>query len=446
MDNLHSQFSGRLIQNQALSRAIVSSQNQQGIPGFRWFRYREGFSWDLMEYLLRQTKGRTLIDPFSGVGTAPFAASSFGGSGVGIEIMPVGVMVARTIAAAALVDIAEFRGTGDKLISYIKSKREPADQDFFRHIRITHKAFSKSTEMKIALARGFLRRLGSSPVTDLLSFACMSVLETCSYTRKDGQFLRWDYRSGRDLRSKDFHKGKIPEFETALRSRLSEIEQDLPRLAAMLCGDKVKFYEGSCLSGLRSLPEREFDICLTSPPYANRYDYSRTYALELVWFGYGEDEVSALRQRLLSSTVENRPKTDFLASLDVFQNVERVINNQELLSTILTRLREYAAEGLLPNRHVIRLLENYFLEMGVVIAEMARVMLPGGSWFMVNDNVQYGGEEVPVDLILSDIAEQLGFRCRCIWVLPRGKGNASQQMGRFGRRELRKCVYFWERE
>ena len=31
---------------------------------------------------------------------------------------------------------------------------------------------------------------------------------------------------------------------------------------------------------------------------------------------------------------------------------------------------------------------------------------------MVNDNVQYHGEEVPVDLILSDFAEQSGFRLR----------------------------------
>ena len=28
---------------------------------------------------------------------------------------------------------------------------------------------------------------------------------------------------------------------------------------------------------------------------------------------------------------------------------------------------------------------------------------------MVNDNVQYHGEEIPVDLILSDFAEQSGF-------------------------------------
>ena len=72
-------------------------------------------------------------------------------------------------------------------------------------------------------------------------------------------------------------------------------------------------------------------------------------------------------------------------------------------------------------------------------------LVRGGRVFMINDNVCYHGEEVPVDLILSYFAEQYGFRCRAIWTLPRGKGNSSQQMGRFGRREIRKCVYDWEK-
>ncbi len=47
---------------------------------------------------------------------------------------------------------------------------------------------------------------------------------------------------------------------------------------------------------------------------------------------------------------------------------------------------------------------------------------------MVNDNVQYCGEEVPVDLILSDFAASAGLMVENIWVLPQGKGNSSQQM------------------
>lgn len=64
---------------------------------------------------------------------------------------------------------------------------------------------------------------------------------------------------------------------------------------------------------------------------------------------------------------------------------------------------------------------------------------------MVNDNVRYGGEEIPVDLILSDFAENIGFKINKIWILPTGKGNSSQQMGKHGRSELRKCVYIWEK-
>ena len=62
---------------------------------------------------------------------------------------------------------------------------------------------------------------------------------------------------------------------------------------------------------------------------------------------------------------------------------------------------------------------------------------------MVNDNVRYAGVAIPVDLILSSIAEQAGFDVEAIWTLPIGKGNSSQQMGEHGREELRKCVYVW---
>ena len=62
---------------------------------------------------------------------------------------------------------------------------------------------------------------------------------------------------------------------------------------------------------------------------------------------------------------------------------------------------------------------------------------------MVNDNVRYQGATIPVDLILSDIARRAGFEVEEIWVLPVGKGNSSQQMGKHGRKEIRKCVYVW---
>jgi hypothetical protein len=55
----------------------------------------------------------------------------------------------------------------------------------------------------------------------------------------------------------------------------------------------------------------------------------------------------------------------------------------------------------------------------------------------------FEGEMVPVDLVLSEMAEQAGFRVKEIIVV-RYKGNSSQQIGRYGRVPVRESVVVWE--
>lgn len=63
---------------------------------------------------------------------------------------------------------------------------------------------------------------------------------------------------------------------------------------------------------------------------------------------------------------------------------------------------------------------------------------------MVVDNVRFEGQLVPVDLVLSDIAERYGFLIDEI-VVARYKGNSSQQMGRYGRIPVRESVTVWRK-
>ena len=84
--------------------------------------------------------------------------------------------------------------------------------------------------------------------------------------------------------------------------------QDIDTLKQEYGGGYPNFQVGSSLELLRFLPSGGFDMVITSPPYANRYDYTRTYALELAWLGYDQDAFSELRQSMLTATVENRPK------------------------------------------------------------------------------------------------------------------------------------------
>ena len=442
-DQLLARFADRIAVNPDLSRSLVSWQSNKQTPGFRWFKFKEGFSAALVRYLLGFLDERGhLLDPFAGTGIAPITAARTGWQGTGIEILPVGVNVSNALLAAPAIDHSAFGRQATAFLEYVATAPGAPAEDWFPHLRITEKAFPSDSEAKIAAARNWLRQADAAPETELLALAAMAALEDASWTSKDGQYLRWDHRSGRKLKAR-MEKRQVLPYEASLRNRIDIIAADLPTLAGRFEAEDVRIIESSCYDALPKLPTDSVDAVITSPPYANRYDYTRTYALELAWLGYDNQGISALRQRLLSATVENRSKreqlaTDHDAALALF-------DRHGAITEITDALESANQRGELPNPHVIRLVRNYFMEMSVVIAELSRVCRPGASVFMVNDNVQYHGEEVPVDLILSDLAEQCGFHTKAIWTLARGKGNASQQMGRFGRKELRKCVYWWVR-
>ena len=443
---LYERFETRIRVSDYLSRKVVSYQGNKKAPGLRWLKYKEGFSAGLVRGLLEQTPAHNVLDPFSGAGTSVLTAGSMGVSGTGIEIMPIGNLAARAIGAAANGLQPDLLAQASNAMLEAISRADYDARFLFPHVPITEHAFPEATERDLAKAREFIAGVTDPSLSAVLTLACVSVLEEVSYTRKDGQFLRWDPQSGRNV-SRKLHKASVPALQEALGRRLTEIAADVPELKRKYGGAKAEFIDGSSLTELRHLPTESFDAVVTSPPYANRYDYTRTYALELAYLGYDESRFKELRQALLSATVENRSKRTSLAREyegdERFSQALTMADSQAALQEPLSILRANAEQ--LSNRNVISLVENYFTEMALIISELGRLDAPGGSVFMVNDNVRYHGEEIPVDLILSDFAEQCGFRCETIWTLKQGKGNSSQQMGRFGRQEIRKCVYHWRK-
>lgn len=444
---LSNRFGPRIANNDLFCRKTVSYQGNRNAPGLRWLKYKEGFSSQLVTNLIEMVNPKKVLDPFAGICTTPLIASGLGREATGIEIMPVGVLAGSAIAESANgICPNAFAEQSASLLKSLNTNSSLSGYGF-PHVRITRGAFSQKAESEVAIAKQFVESISDAGLRALLDLACMSVLEEASYTRKDGQYLRWDKRANRPLRS-GVDLGEIPTFGDALKRRLAEIAEDIPHLKKQFGGGHANLVTGSCLEILKDIPDEEFDMVITSPPYANRYDYTRTYALELAWMGYDQQDFSTLRQRMLSSTVENKTKRKSLSEnyeedMGVFNKAERLYNEQAAVHEVLNILKGKADE--LNNKSVLRLIEQYFFEMAVVISELGRIVRPKGVVFMVNDNVQYHGEELPVDFILSDFAEGVGFHCESIWKLARGKGNSSQQMARFGRRELRKCVYKWVR-
>lgn len=465
-DLLYEKYKKRIVHNSALDRTLVSFQANKRAPFYSWFKYKEGFSQHLVSYLLKQLWHQPpgiMLDPFAGAGTALFAAWKEGWQTKGIEISPVGIFAMQARLIATRIDIASFEATANRLAGIDFTKYCDTNHTF-NHIAITRDAFPQEEERQLTGYLGYCyEQVANTDERSLLLFAGFCILEEISYTRKDGQYLRWDYRSGRTQGNKPFDKGSILPFREALLKKLSQMLNDLKggnlqlklfeeAIQPIQTGSDPNLQAGSCLELLPKMEANSVDFVLTSPPYANRYDYTRTYALELVYLGCNDVDVKRLRQSMLSCTVENKNKRDqlqqYYANLDRsadFTQIERTFEQQAALQEVLEVLEGYKSEGRLNNDHITRLVRNYFYETCFVVFELSRLIRQGGIVAMINDNVRYAGEEVPVDLILSDMAETFGLKTRTIWTLGRGKGNSSQQMGYHGRSELRKCVYVWEK-
>ncbi|MBD2125043.1 site-specific DNA-methyltransferase [Microcoleus sp. ZQ-A2] len=448
---LQHHFQTKFLVQPALTRLLVSFQANKTRPIYRWYKYKEAFSASLVELLLQKygfSQGK-ILDPFAGSGTALFVASDLGIDADGIELLPIGQQIIET------KKVLDTEFTFDDLAhlkTWLSSKIwKQAEKEFsLPEFRITQGAYSLETKRSIEQYLGTCYQ-ENERVQKVLIFALLCVLESISYTRKDGQYLRWDYRSGRGQGKKPFNKGEILEFDFAITNKINEIIDDLepPTHQIELFSVKrtqgiIDLYKGSCLKVLSSLPDAIYDAVITSPPYCNRYDYTRTYALELALLDISEQGLIDLRQEMLSCTVENRLK-DLLTINPNWGLALAIADSQSLLKAVLSYLDNQKLQGVLNNNGIPRMVRGYFYEMACVIQECSRVLKPGAILFMVNDNVRYAGVSISVDMILSDFAEKLGFTIENILLLPSEKGNSSQQMGNHGREPLRKCVYVWKK-
>ena len=446
---LRCHFAHKIVVQRALTRSMVSFQANKSRPSYRWYKFKEGFSATLIEYLLHAyaiQKG-AMLDPFAGSGSALFAASAEGLRADGIELLPIGQQI---IATRKLLESKCGPNYLNRARQWAMSKvwQQFQADTTLKELRITKNAYPPQTKDAIERYLAACRKEEDS-VQTIAQFALLCVLESVSFTRKDGQYLRWDWRSGRAQRGKMFDKGVVLDFDRAICEKIEQIVADRASMneglfPIMQSRGEIRLFAGSCLDILPQLADGAYDAIITSPPYCNRYDYTRTYALELALLGVDEQGLLDLRQRMLSCTVENRDK-DLLAMNCGWKRAVNHADNQPLLQEILEYLFGQKKNGDLNNGGIPRMVKGYFYEMACVVMECARVLKSGAPMLMINDNVRYAGVSISVDMILSALAEELGFQVENILVLPNGKGNSSQQMGAHGREELRKCVYVWRK-
>ncbi|MCL4834203.1 MAG: site-specific DNA-methyltransferase [Caldilineaceae bacterium] len=446
------------------NRKLVSFQASKNEILHGWLKYREGFSPQLVDTLLDEFEigaGDRVLEPFAGSATTLLVAMMRGIDATGIELLPHCHLAWEAKSQIARYSVDELK----QIARQAATKVLPRAQAEFPHLTITEGAFSETTEQDLLDFTQWFEEANISEDARILSrLVLTSILESVSYTRKDGQYLRWDGRSSklqqrnhrRSTQGKKevggIDKGILPTVRDAFSAALKDVIRDIEILQkqSFPVSNQI-LMEGSTLYVLSTLAADQFACVITSPPYANRYDYTRTYALELAYLGVKE-RIFDLRQSLLSCTVENRSKLEELRAhyekikgSSRFNAITQVINQNGALREINLALQLRQERGEINNRGVLTMIENYFTELTFVFAEIFRVCRPGAYVAFVNDNVRYAGEIIPVDLLCTNLAEQLGFEPVKVYVLPQRKGNSSQQMGKFGRAALRKSITIWRK-
>ena len=148
------------------------------------------------------------------------------------------------------------------------------------------------------------------------------------------------------------------------------------------------------------------DAVITSPPYPNEKDYTRTTRLESVLLGFLRDqkELRALKQGLVRSNTRGVYKADDDDQWIVeHPKIQRIANAIEQRRTALGKTSGF-------ERLYHRVTKLYFGGMARHLADLRTVLKPGAQLaFVVGDQASYLRVMIRTGQLLTEIAESLGY-------------------------------------
>ena len=149
------------------------------------------------------------------------------------------------------------------------------------------------------------------------------------------------------------------------------------------------------------------DAVITSPPYPNEKDYTRTTRLESVILGFlnNKRELRALKQQLVRSNTRSVYRHDEDDAV-VAQNAEisRIAEEIERRRVLLGKISGF-------ERMYARVTKLYFGGMARHLADLRKVLKPGARLaYVVGDQASYFRVRIPTGELLSKLAESLGYK------------------------------------
>jgi DNA modification methylase len=306
-------------------------------------------------------KGDTVLDPFCGTGTTIIACQEMGIDSMGIDVHSPAVFAATV--KSRKYDVSALKEASTALLS------ERFQKPFSMPVSpLVKRMFARYTLEDVFFFRDRILSMKDRDARDFLLLALMNVAMKCSYAWKDGAVIK-------------IRKHPVPPLRKLLSRHIRFMVKDFKRLKRVKSRCSVGFGDAR----RTGIPAGSVDAVITSPPYLNKIEYSRIYAIEEELF-FSRAGLRPLRSHVGVHDSDIADADRKLREID-----ERACCNAQSIA--------------------------YFSDMWEVIKELYRVCRDGAKVGMVVGNGCFPEGVVDSDMILSQMAEKAGFKALEVRVL-----------------------------
>jgi len=395
---------------------MVHAQPNSGEPFQRWFRYREGFSPELITRAIAGLKipCERVLDPFCGAGSTLVAAQHAQVASVGFDVNPIVALVARTKTHNySSDDISRINASItelERISESMTSASRPA-------LSILEKVFREDVLQALLTARHVIDILEDGRAKDFLLTGWLSILEGVSNTFKEGNGIKYRNRRRTPTGYITVPWAEVPGFGVEgwqlVKERLTA--QYRTMLTDVVADSRLPtptVEEESSVTGVHKLSRESISLCIFSPPYCNNFNYMKIFKIELWMSGLVSSyaDIRKINQRALRSHVEMK--------IDV--------PNDSGLPRQLQTLVDMIDRKQLWNSKIPETIFAYFIDMRELLRGVFESLEPGGECHVIVGNSAYAGVIIPTDVLLAQIAENLGFTVERL-IVARHLTTSSQQ-------------------